>query len=303
MIQTFKTSPDNEPLGANWRFPSDHLPVSLRLNFNSQEIGLVSWNVLNEAFIKYIETNQQGLLGSPITELANASSGISPRDSLILQILKELLDLNDIICLQECGKEFVTALARLCSFILDKESREICMITSTETPQKDQGVILYNKDKLKLNSHKVIPFSTHHSKYMIWANFELVAASRNSDFTVVNTHVPGDPEVLLKSHQELAKNLHAIPNDRPFIVCGDMNGDPKLIVDNSIYGTDTAILSPDYPTHITTERQAEIYDYFIVRQTPASILEHATPQTAPVISGNLIALSATQLLDLRDRRG
>ena len=97
-----------EALRSKWDFPSDHLPVSAKIELLGGSYTFASWNTLNSAYMHYIENDEQGLVGSLITQQhAPEAEGPTEREKSLVRSLQELLDSSvSICCLQEVGKEF-----------------------------------------------------------------------------------------------------------------------------------------------------------------------------------------------------
>src|SRR5579859_7614015 len=73
-------------LQESWDFPSDHLPIGVFLGDGEDETLLISWNVLNSAYLKLIYENSQGLSRSALTrdDFAIKETGLTLREQLTI---------------------------------------------------------------------------------------------------------------------------------------------------------------------------------------------------------------------------
>ena len=97
-----------QPLGVNWQFPSDHLPVATVLEDGHTRCA--SWNVLDTRYVKLVAG--QGLNGSMITQqdLPVGASDLTLRDASTLNTVLTLLSTVSVLALQECSQQFLIAL-------------------------------------------------------------------------------------------------------------------------------------------------------------------------------------------------
>ena len=128
--------PVAKPLGELWTFPSDHPPIAATFKLGENSIKVVSWNVLNRNYYKYIDKNTQGLKGSEITVQHEAGR----RERKMIEKIEEMLQ-NDfrILCLQECWPELLQQLRGA----LEERQPEVQMLCSEE--DKNQEAILLCK--------------------------------------------------------------------------------------------------------------------------------------------------------------
>lgn len=102
-------SPVAKRLGGRWEFPSDHPPIAANLSLRKHSIKVVSWNVLNRHYYKYIDLDTQGLKDSLITRLHQEGS----REVEIVRRIREMMGKDfRIVCLQECWPELLIDLQK-----------------------------------------------------------------------------------------------------------------------------------------------------------------------------------------------
>ena len=197
-----------------WQYPSDHLPVGAEVN----KIKIVSWNVLNNAYMKWvIETDDQGLNGSMITDLHKpAGDGLTLRERKVVQMVTEMTAPNHVIALQECSSVFIS---RLQKALPDNWK----LIRSSDRYLVDQDVVLFNENALSYKPERSeVPFDaypSHPHKPIQNLYFETLGGS---PLRIFNTHIPGDPA--LPCRQEFANYVRTAVSDyEPTVVVGDNN--------------------------------------------------------------------------------
>ena len=106
-----KSSETRIKVGRTWPFPSDHLPIGVKIAFPSKtEILVASWNILNTTFIHWIYKDEQGLNGSAITTgdipAVAPNKGLTVREVSTVSFIEKLLfsePRHSVVCLQEVG--------------------------------------------------------------------------------------------------------------------------------------------------------------------------------------------------------
>lgn len=202
-------------LGQKWQFPSDHLPIGVKVN----GVRIFSWNVLNQNLLKWVTHNDsQGLNGSMITELNQLSTNdptITQREELIAQMILHASSEAEIIALQECRPEFLTHLKTQLppSFvILDAYSEKV----------KNLEALVYNNSKLQQNvdHDKVEKYPCRQDKNLVGHEF----TSKNQDrLRVVNLHIPGDPKLSGKEEAARFVASYASGFNGAVVAIGDHN--------------------------------------------------------------------------------
>lgn len=202
-------------LHEKWQFPSDHLPVGVAVD----DFQVVSWNVLNNAYIDWvIEKDSQGLKGSMLSDLHATSlpGGHTMRDQRVIDMIQSMIDAgNDIIALQECGESFLQALDHALP-------SHWSIVRTSDQAVKDQGVILYNATIFsyhpELSSMPIGVFSGSSEKSLMSVLF----TSGEKSIRIINAHIPGDPK--LPSTEEFASYVYAADCDANIqIALGDHN--------------------------------------------------------------------------------
>jgi hypothetical protein len=205
-------------LHEKWQFPSDHLPVGVRV----EDMEIVSWNVLNTAFMEWvIEKDTQGLNRSLISDM-NISikpDGLTARDQYIIQLIGTNLNGNKgIFALQECGFPFLEHLEK-------SLPQNWKMVRTTNNAAKDQDVILYNSSLLTYRpDHSETSYNSYPSapgRSLMNASFER-NDQKEKIIRIFNAHIPGDPA--LPARQEFANYVfkHYSSNETT-IALGDNN--------------------------------------------------------------------------------
>lgn len=223
-------------LREKWTFCSDHLPVGTKVkeaDKGSFHIG--SWNVLNEAFMNWVEQDSQGLAGSKLIEnhyKPSDVSGLTLREeeciSLIIHMLTDQGAAKDILLLQECGWHFtIELIARL-----QREHPHIGVVKHTaDYYVKDQNLILYNKDKFRFVSGDVSLFEFPESsegrpRPFLTATLESQQSGRV--YKIINVHLPGNPEK--NAPEEFAEAIKRREDgDQVILAGGDMNFDERRV--------------------------------------------------------------------------
>ena len=93
----------SEPLHDLWDFASDHPPVGAKIVLKGSGFGalnLASFNVLNMHYMKFIDTDWQGLKGSKMQQ-SPAEQRAEELVSVILRILHHPSHPKAVLCLQD----------------------------------------------------------------------------------------------------------------------------------------------------------------------------------------------------------
>jgi len=204
-------------LHEKWQFPSDHLPIGVRVD----DLNIISWNVLNNTYIDWvIDKDSQGLKGSMISDLnvAVQSNGLTKRDQLVVEMINAMSNSSDVIALQECGIAFLAELQ-------DKLPPGWQIIKMTNAPVKDQDVILYNASALSfrpdLSNFSYNSYPSTPGRGLMDAVFEKTHTDHQI-VRILNGHIPGDPN--LPGKEEFTRYVyeHSSPEEIT-IALGDHN--------------------------------------------------------------------------------
>lgn len=203
-------------LHEKWRFPSDHLPIGVEVNGTR----IISWNVLNNIYMDWV-TNQdsQGLKGSLISELdivIDEKSGLTKRDTVVAEMVQNMMEKGHIVSLQECGLPFL-------QYLEERMPSNWKMIRSFDFARKDQDVVLYNESKLNYCPDRS---ETTTSAYPSVPNRPLQNVSftneQGQSLRIINAHIPGDPALPAKEEfADYVRKQHQ-PGDTTIAV-GDNN--------------------------------------------------------------------------------
>ena len=214
-----------------WTSPSDHLPVW----FKATHFELITWNILNTKWIKYIEKHP--LKDSVIIRWHKGGL----RDDLVVnQIMEWLFTKPVVICLQECSSDVLRQL-------MAKLKR--VSIYHSDLKENDIGVIIV-PDSLKSSD-----FKTSKGVYRDDRDHFIMRVSVG-DLIVLNTHIPGGSDA--KGPEELSTWLKDnVKSDDSAILVGDMNKRP----DELKFPTGWIYQRSSYFTHINTEPKLVRYDH------------------------------------------
>lgn len=244
-----------------WQFPSDHLPVASEIDGTK----IISWNVLNDAYMDWVYNDSQGLKGSMLTQLdvpVTDKKGLTQRDLVVIDMIKSMVNKNNgLISLQECGNPFLDELEKH----LPKNWQ---LIRSTQKPIEDQNVILFNKNNLNYNSKESTissdGFPTNPGRTIMNCSFE---RTDGKNFRIFNSHLPGDPS--LPGRYEFCDYLKKHSKENEIAVAmGDMNFE-KFEMQEACdkQGLNATVVSPKYGTNVDPCKEAKVIDHFIVTGT------------------------------------
>lgn len=242
------------PLGSQWKFPSDHMPVGTTMRFTSgDEVKMASFNVLNTNFIKRhitedTDNTKQGLQGSACDDLVKDKNGLTKRDREQVENVKKLLQGRDFLALQECSPKFLAA--------LKKQLPSNYVVLDTLDGKEDGQVYIYDKNEIKLtNTFTPKPFGNLDKNKMIsQLEFERTNGTKEK-FCVVGVHMPGGgnkgaAQEILKDH------LSHIPQGIPVVLMGDMN-DTTDNINTNVGSLGFKPVTSKNPTAIGTNSQGK----------------------------------------------
>lgn len=204
-------------LHEKWQFPSDHLPVGIEVN----GVKIISWNVLNNAYMDWITIkDSQGLSGSMISDLNKVvqPNGLTLRDLMIVDMVASMTNSGQIVALQECGAPFLEALQA-------KLPSHWQIVKSFETQVVDQDVVLFDKSRLSYCSDQSTVTQEAYPSVPgrpLQNVFFSKIGTRDQNFRIINAHIPGDPTLPVR--EEFAKYVHDNHRDGQVTVAlGDNN--------------------------------------------------------------------------------
>jgi endonuclease/exonuclease/phosphatase family metal-dependent hydrolase len=253
-------------LHEKWKFPSDHLPIGATL----PTFRIVSWNILNEAYLRYIIEDGQGLNKSLITRLAHvrSRSGLSKREWVVYQECQEMMEgghERSLVGLLETS----VPLLRYLKHHLPSGWR--CLAPHTPFTE---DVFLYNSRRLRVLDSTVVPYGDNTTKVV----FLLKVQERKSDkkYSIILTHVPGGGP---QGRTEMAHIVHSLFDPSiETVLMGDMNASPNDIAAAlQQEGLPFTIAATTYPTHVNTLKQASWIDSFFVYSPSGKKFLHPDP--------------------------
>lgn len=205
-----------------WTLPSDHVPVGLILS-GEEQICIVSWNVLNSGYMKFVLGDYQGLVGSVITEedISLGEDGFTIREQHVIDLILKMLNSpntsKDVIALQECGQIFLNHLRQ--------SLPQHMQIIYTDENAKDQSVFLYNTRVFECEEVTIKKgiFSDRPERAAL--NVQLRSKMTGEFLRCITAHLPWIPDG--SGAKELAAYLleqqSLLRNDETLVVMGDMN--------------------------------------------------------------------------------
>lgn len=209
-------------LREKWTLPSDHLPIGLIFP-GKAPVRVASWNVLNSGYMKFVQGDYQGLVGSTITleDKALGVDGFTIREQhvidLILEMLKDPNNSHNVIALQECGQTFLNHLNQ-------SLPAHIQLIYTDETA-KDQSVFLYDTSRFDCTEVTIKKgiFSDRPERAAL--NMQLQDKVTGEYLRCVTAHLPWIPDG--SGAKELAAYLleqqSSLRENETLVVMGDMN--------------------------------------------------------------------------------
>lgn len=281
-------------LHEKWRFPSDHLPVGVEVN----GVRIISWNVLNNDAIDWvIEKDSQGLNGSLISDLnvKIQPDGLTKRDVVIVEMIQNMMAQGHVIALQECGKPFLKHLET-------KLSSDWQLVKSSNTPVKDQNVVLYNMKGLDYSlSFSETPSPAYSQVPPRPLQHLCFTDSSGKDLHLINAHLPG--KLVSSTPQEFAKfvtNIHQTSKEGAMtIALGDHNFErDEMVAAYQKAGLDEFSFHSPWKTNVdpTTKDSKGIDHVFIGGngisrdlQSQEILSGYALQQTIDLLNGQLKA--------------
>eukprot|EP01012_Entosiphon_sulcatum_P025935 TRINITY_DN31313_c0_g1_i1.p1 TRINITY_DN31313_c0_g1~~TRINITY_DN31313_c0_g1_i1.p1 ORF type:complete len:295 (-),score=49.47 TRINITY_DN31313_c0_g1_i1:91-975(-) len=294
MQAEFAASIPGRRLGEAWNFMSDHLPLGLTLAWGDDPVALVSWNILNSAYLRWIYKDEQGLMGSFITQhdVRDGDSDFSRRDEAVVDAVLDLAlgaHPRAVVGLQECSVKVRQAIIAG----LAKDGADFGILAGSD---KSEVVTFYNKRLLRVDTD--LPEIRYHNgrgKTILPALFTVVASGKR--FLFFNTHCPFDNA----SCVEMATNATRLAQEHrvPVVVVGDMNATSKQVTAafakaaQDVGTRDLFSWVPGYRTHISASLKFCDYDnaHFAPGDSDASVTcdePAAVLRGLPALVGKLV---------------
>lgn len=249
-------------LREKWQFPSDHLPIGVTI----ENEHLVSWNVLNTAYMGWVINNSQGLVNSLISDenVVIEENGLTTRDvhvaKLILEMITSSSHPRSILCLQECSEALILELR-------NNLPKNMKLLRSFDHEKKDQDIIVYDANKFRIIAHK-----THLNAYPCEPFRPLQEALFEKDgvhYRIFNAHIPGDPNK--PARYEFAKIIFdRKQKNEVTIALGDLNFDQDEMdhafnkVAKDFYTTNVFTRITPYRTNIGPDFHSKAIDHIFI---------------------------------------
>jgi hypothetical protein len=267
-------------LQEKWIFPSDHLPIGIAID----DLQMVSWNVLNTLYMRWVYENSQGLSRSILTQedrVIDSSSDLTEREKHVIDYILSMINHptapKPVLCLQECGSVFLHALAQ--------QLPEHMQMVKEKAYAKDQNILIYDTKKLELlHSESTQGVFVQSSPTRSILQTVLKDKHSHQVYRIFNVHVPGDPNA--PGRYELAR--YAEQQQKPgetTIVVGDMNFNTNQMQDAfaQLQNPSFYCFSPPYWTNIDPNHfYRKAIDHFIINNPSAYAL---TPEE--ILPGHL----------------
>lgn len=252
-------------LGANWQFPSDHLPRGATLgNFH-----IAFWNVLNKDYLFHIENNTQGLRESSIlvdNVPVEPNKPLTVREMICGQMVLEMINHpthpRSLIALQETHVD-------LQDYLKENLPAHWTIVTPEDQPNS-QDIFLYNMDVFEFIDDVAVKYFSKSSATIFTLTLREIAS--NKVFRFLQSHIPGGPinstEGCRKFSEEALKQYD--PN-LTIVLMGDMNQTQDVIqkalekaAENKEIIQPFNYLPIAYPSHINTQLEATWIDHFFI---------------------------------------
>lgn len=231
-------------------FPSDHFPVVMRIG-DEKGIGVMSFNVLNEAYKEWIR-GDQGLKDSKLDKMTEEE-----RIKKVLNIVENALENGVcIIGLQEVSNKLLFALCGM--------KYHVVSTPNENSHGKDFGCVIYNQNFIKLKNSCVIGYHAKGNVYNYIHSLEMnLVSDPNNSFTFINTHTK------FGCITQLINHLRKI--EGPIICVGDFNvgfedpreeSSPQPLLDEKEF-----ILHRDHApySHVNTLKKLDLFDHFYTK--------------------------------------
>lgn len=212
-------------------FCSDHFPVAMSYESDTLSLPLVSFNILNPRYKRYLKLNQ-GLEHSKLYTMP-----LAERYGKVLTIVQDAFDSDvAIVCLQEVSGDFLFTLEK---WLLKKPTLRLLKAGTWDLDTNDWGLMLYDSTKVTVSGcPEIVPFTLPDpakeantwtessdskdyifSNYMQIVTFVPVSSTASEPFTVLNCHVKfGQIDQLIQCMRTLEKR-----DFKNLIACGDFN--------------------------------------------------------------------------------
>jgi len=246
-------------LQERWQFPSDHLPIGVSVTDANSSFRVVSWNVLNSAYMKWIYDNSQGLAESSLTkeDIPIKENGLTLREQHAIDSLLFMIEFSsNIICLQECSERFIHELQLQLPFHMK-------IVRSSDAAVKNQNIVLYDGllfELIEKNLHAGV-FTSEPSRPLM----EVVLESQGIRTRIFNAHLRCD--ALMPQRFELAHFVSSRKKKEEItVVLGDLNVDQKEMKEAfAPHDSSHGFLSfSPYKTTVSPELESKTIDHIFI---------------------------------------
>ena len=261
-------------LQERWMFPSDHLPIGITLN-NSCRI--VTWNVLNSAYMSWISNNSQGFARSILTQedVAIKENGFTLREHHVIDCLLEMVRSTEfpehLICLQECSEVFIQELR---SRLPDPMN----IIRSSDSPVKNQNIVLYDARMfgfVEKTLHANV-FASEPGRPLM----EVVLEKDGIPFRIFNAHLRCDRTQ--PQRFELTAFIHGRKKEGEVVIAlGDINFSQAQMAEAFAAQSNSFHAFSPYKTTVSPERNSKAIDHIFIDSGGHSLdIKALTPNEA-----------------------
>jgi len=249
-------------LGEKWEFGSDHLPTGVSVDNRH----FVSWNILDKKYLRWIETNSQGLLKSAIMRDNVPLSETSPLTVREEKIIRQIVEMathpthpRSVIALQETNPDVFEEL----------QQRLPKSYVYADLSSSHGDVFFFDNAAFEM-----VDFTgnNYYDSKNTWSILTLRDLDDGKVYAFVQSHVPGGDYSANARNQLAYQTLtHLNPGAITFIM-GDQNRSPdyfagdleRVAKELNWNANPFQILEIPYPTHVNTLQEASWIDNLFV---------------------------------------
>lgn len=253
-------------LGAEWQFPSDHLPVGASID----DIHFALWNTLNTKYLHWIEKNEQGLKNSLIMSSnipLPGNSNLTLREAIVLVFITKMLNhpehSRSVLALQEMGEGLLKELSRCLPNYMH-------VIPEDAAKQKIEDIFLVDTRVFDILDSEISKYTFSRNTIM---TLRLREKASGLKYCFIQSHVPGGPVNSVPARIEFSnKIMQEYSLDHAIVVLGDMNRSPDFFLsqfeeaakERGLANQPFVNVEIPYPTHINTHMQASWIDNIFI---------------------------------------
>lgn len=275
-------------LGESWKYPSDHLPRGATVgNFN-----IAFWNILNKAYLKYIQQDTQGLRDSSIL---TENVAVSPNHTLtrrematveiVLQMIKHPTHPRSLIALEEVHPDVFKS--------LKQKLPQGWVIIPPPDQSNSEDFFIYDSSKFEFINSQAVKYNNHSQNTIF--SLTLREKASHKTFRFVQSHIPGGPHSAEGCAKFSAEALRQYDPNLTIVLMGDMNQSPNFIqkaLETKSGGQPQPYkyLPISYPSHVNTKQEASWIDNFFIYSKNTHIRASNLPEEICSSSAEMVNL-------------